>query len=176
MTLLDELSQLVLARNAIDAIISRVINRPASTGHFGEFMAKHIFDLELSTTANNRSYDGRFLSAPLTGCSVNVKYYPKNEGLLDLHPSHPPEYYLVLTGPDALPGSSRGTSRPWLIRFAFIFHTQSLHAALLNRGLQLGRATSVINQLWYDAEIYPRKNSPYYIISEAQNEMLKQFD
>ena len=60
--------------------------------------------------------DGRSANDPLAGKTVNVKWYGKREGVLDINPAGVPDHYLVMTGPkvvgigntpDHLPNSVR---------------------------------------------------------------------
>ena len=56
---IEELSKLIEQRNHIDYQIKEIINRPAITGHIGEFIASKIFDIELETSASAKSIDGK---------------------------------------------------------------------------------------------------------------------
>ena len=42
---LEELAGLLRERNAVDARIGRLINRPMTAGHAGEWIASRIFDI-----------------------------------------------------------------------------------------------------------------------------------
>ncbi|HYO02790.1 MAG TPA: hypothetical protein VET27_13350 [Mycobacterium sp.] len=112
---LAELAALLRERNALDARLGRLLNRPVNTGHIGEWIAARIFGIELENAANAAGYDGRFMTGDaLNGRSVNVKAYTKHEAILDINLSAPLDYYLVFTGRKAAGGSSRGTLRPFL--------------------------------------------------------------
>ena len=87
------LAELLAERNAIDERISRLIQRPATTGHIGEFIAAAIFDIKLWASASHKGHDGVFASGLLKGKTVNVKFYPAFGRLLDIHPLSPPDYY-----------------------------------------------------------------------------------
>jgi hypothetical protein len=100
---LAELAALLRERNALDARLGRLLDRPASTGHIGEWIAARIFDIELETAANAAGIDGHSTTGPLASRTVNVKTYGKREGLLDMKSSSPLDYYLVFTGPKAAP-------------------------------------------------------------------------
>jgi hypothetical protein len=104
---LEELAELIRRKNAIDAAIAAIVGRPAQMGHVGEFVAAEIFGTLLEHSASTRSIDGYFATAPLAGRSVNITWYGKQEGLLDLARDYPPDYYLVLTGPKGLATSSQ---------------------------------------------------------------------
>jgi hypothetical protein len=88
---LQQLAQLLMERNVLDARISTIIGRPAQLGHIGEYLAAAIFDLALHESATHRGSDGHFRSGPLAGRSVNVKWYPKLEGVLDINQVHSPD-------------------------------------------------------------------------------------
>ena len=96
---LNELVELLRKRNEIDSVISSVIGRPAISGHLGEFIAARIFDIQLAESATNKGSDGYFKNEPLSGRTVNIKLYGKQEGLLDINPAALPDFYLVLTVP-----------------------------------------------------------------------------
>lgn len=110
-----EIAGLLHQRNAIDDKIAALTNRTMTAGHLGEWIAARIFGIELERSAVTAAIDGRFTSGPLAGQSVNVKWYPKREGLLDVTKSEALDYYLVMTGPTAAARSSRGGTRPWYI-------------------------------------------------------------
>ena len=74
---------LLRERNAIDVELARLIHRPMTSGHLGEWIAAQIFDIELEASAVAAGIDGRFRSGPLQGLTVNIKWYLKREGLLD---------------------------------------------------------------------------------------------
>src|SRR5208282_1931728 len=74
------IARLLSQRNAIDDTIAAVIQRPMTAGHLGEWIAAQVFGIELEQSAVTASIDGRFRSGPLQGCSVNVKWYLKQEG------------------------------------------------------------------------------------------------
>ncbi len=56
----------------------------AIAGHLGELIASRVFAIELDASASAAAIDGRFTEGPLGGRTVNVKWYLKREGLLDL--------------------------------------------------------------------------------------------
>ncbi len=47
------------------------------------------------------------------------KWYSKLEFLLDITPESLPNYYLVMAGPKALQGTTKGGIRPLLITYVF---------------------------------------------------------
>jgi len=109
---LRRLADLLRRHNSIGDEIAGVIGRPAERGHVGEYIAAHIFGIALEGSARKRARDGRFTAGALAGHTVNVKWYGKQEGVLDLHARGAPDYYLALTGAAGSAASSRGKTRP----------------------------------------------------------------
>jgi hypothetical protein len=81
---LENLARLIKARNKIDDEIASVIGRPPERGHVGEYVAANIFRIVLNQSAAQPGNDGYFSEGPLTGKSVNIKCYGKQEGILDI--------------------------------------------------------------------------------------------
>jgi hypothetical protein len=135
---LKRLAHLIRQRNEIEVEITRIIGRPAQIGHIGEYLAAKLFSIELASSATEKGHDGRFKEGPLEGRTVNIKWYAKHEGLLDIEPRFVPDFYLVLTGPHGLSGSSKGTSRPWLTTSVFLFDALQLVDALAKAGIKVG--------------------------------------
>jgi hypothetical protein len=115
--------------------------------------------------------DGRFRSAPFGGMTVNVKWYLKREGLLDMSSSPALDFYLVLAGPASAAASSRGSTRPWSVDAVYLFDARQLREDQAARGVKQGVASSVLKSHWDAAEIYPR-GSPRFPLTSAQAEML----
>jgi hypothetical protein len=173
--LVRSIAELLGGRNAIDAEIAGIIDRPMTAGHLGEWIASRIFDIELEASAVNPGIDGRFRSGLLQGCTVNVKWYLRREGLLDTSESVTLDYYLVLAGPWSAAGSSRGGIRPWCIQGVFLFDAPRLRAEQTARGVKQGVASSVIKQQWAAAEIYPSVSNQLLPITSHQAELLELF-
>lgn len=171
---LERLASLVAEWNRIGSEISDLIGRPALPGHIGEFIAAHLFGIDLESSATAKGLDGRFRAAPRAGASVNIKWYAKREGLLDITPDCLPPFYLVMTGTKTPPASSRGTSRPWTIASVYLFETTALLNTLRARGVRIGVATSVAGELWSGAEVYPRE-SDSLPLSPEQRRLLALF-
>lgn len=169
------LSELVKTKNAVDSEIASIIERPANIGHAGEFIAAEVFGIQLEESASHKGSDGYFKNGPLAGRSVNIKWFAKHTGLLDLNPDSLPDFYLVLTGPRTAAGSSRGTTLPWVIEKVFLFNSIGLKLELQGRGVKLGVATSVIARLWEDAEIYPELHNKQLVLTKDQCEELSLF-
>ena len=172
---LAQAASLLCERNAIDAELARLIQRPMTSGHLGEWIAAQIFDIELEVSAVAAGIDGHFRSGPLQGRTVNVKWYLKREGLLDTTETAALDYYLVLTGPPSAAASSRGTTRPWRIEAAFLFDARRLRSEQTVRGVKHGVASSVIKQQWTAAEIYPSPTNTQLTMTPQQADQLKLF-
>src|ERR1700722_9868135 len=172
---LAQAASLLRERNAIDAELARLIQRPMTSGHLGEWIAAQVFDIELEVSAVAAGIDGHFRSGPLQERTVNVKWYLKREGLLDTTETAALDYYLVLTGPPSAAASSRGTTRPWRIEAVFLFDARQLRSEQTARGVRHGVASSVIRQQWTDAEIYPAANNTLLPVTSDQAELLTLF-
>lgn len=170
-TNLGRLAELIKSKNSIDNMIAAHIGRPALSGHIAEYVAAHIFDIELCATANQKAIDGTFRSGELAGKTVNIKYYGKKENLLDITPDDFPDYYLVLTGPKSQAVSSKGQTRPFLISFAFLFNGAEIISVLKSRGVKIGIATSIKEDVWGEAEVYPRHNSKFPLSEEIRKSL-----
>ena len=169
---LEQLASLLARRNAIDEQIAALIGRPAIRGHVGEWIAHEIFGVTLEESAVQKGFDGRFADGPLAGKTVNVKWYGKREGLLDINPDGVPDYYLVMTGPKAVAMTSRGQTRPWVITEVFLFDAP----ALVERLRRLGVAASVRQHEWEAARVYPAAAPRARLtLTDAQREALKLF-
>ncbi len=176
---MDELAQLadlIKARNQIAEEITSIIRRPALVGHVGEYIASKIFAIDLEDSASEKSLDGHFTTGPVRDCSVNIKWYGKREGILNITPDALPDFYLVLTGAKSSAVASRGKTRPWSIKSVYLFDASGLVLVLRKRGIKIGTATSVIQDLWRGAEIYPSQKNDNLILSESQRELLALFN
>lgn len=175
MNQLVELAGLLKQYNLIGNQIAAIIGRPAQIGHVGEFIAAQIFDIVLEPAANAKAIDGKFQTGSLTGHTVNIKWYAKQENCLDITPTALPDYYLVFTGPKSPTMTSLSGSRPWLIQAVYLFEARQLVAALRKQGANIGIATSVKAGVWRDAMLYPQQHSPLYQLSDQQKVMLALF-
>lgn len=172
---LPRLADLLRKRNALDAEIASLVGRPAEKGHVGEFIASEIFGIELFSSATHKGSDGVFREGRLAGKSVNIKWYPKKEGFVDINERALPDYFLVLTGPKASPAPSRHGTRPWLIESVFLFESRPLVQAIRRSGAKIGVATSVRSEQWLDAEIYPQNRNKSVELTDGQRMMLGKF-
>ncbi|WP_029429558.1 hypothetical protein [Blastococcus sp. URHD0036] len=172
---LRQIADLLGKRNRLDGEIAARIGRPMTSGHLGEWIAAEIFDVELEQSASAAAWDGHFRSGPLQGRSVNVKWYLRREGILDLTSPLMPHEYLVMTGPAGAAATSHGGTRPWRIDSVYLFDAIGLRDNLLVRGGKVGTASSVRAELWAQAEIYPQPVNPRLRVDEHQVEALKLF-
>ena len=172
---LQRIASLVQTRNAIDQEIAAVTNRPAHSGHIGEFVASRIFDIKLTESATTKGMDGRFPDGPLAGKSVDIKHYSLNQSILDIRPDALPDFYLVSTGPRKPPESSRGTTQPWVIKAIFLFDASEVVERFRERGVKIGTATSVRRHLWDEAEVYPTPNNKQLPLTPEQESMIGWF-
>lgn len=175
---IEKLAQLIKQRNQIDNQITEIINRPALTGHIGEYIASKIFDIELEKSASAKSYDGKFRKGNLKGKTVNIKFYPKKENLLDVKDinSQPPDYYLVLTGPNSKEINSIGKTRELVINYVFLFESDDLLEKLKKRNVNIGVATSVISDYWDLVEIYPKQKKKLIKLSKEKINQIQLFE
>jgi len=173
---LDQLAKVIRQKNVVDNEIARIIGRPALIGHVGEYIAAKVFNIELEQNAAHKAIDGRFTDGFLDGKTANIKWYAKQEGILDVSPEAPPlDFYLVMTGAKAPAASSRGMTRPWLISQVFLFDARELLRILGSRSVKVGIATSIRREYWEGAEIYPTSHNKQLILSDRQKEMLALF-
>ena len=159
----------------IDNQIAALLGRPAERGHTGEYIAAAIFGITLEESAVNKGSDGIFTAGALAGRSVNVKWYGKQFGLLDINPDGGTDYYLVLTGPKSTALSSRGSTNPWVISYVFLFDAAKLNIVLQTRGVKIGIDTSVVIEQWRQAEIYPEQNNLLLPLNDDQKKQLALF-
>lgn len=167
------IARLLRERNAIDDTIAGIIQRPMTSGHLGEWIAAQVFDIELEHSAAAAAIDGRFCSGPLTGRTVNVKWYLKQEGALDMSNSPALDYYLVLTGPRSAALTSKNSTRPWRIDAVYLFNARKLADEQHARGVTAGIAASVRVSQWSAAEIFPVPRNPTLPLSQRQTRLLK---
>ena len=172
---LTRLAQLIQTRNQVARDIASLIGRPAIIGHVGEYIAARVFRIALEESAAQKGIDGRFTDGPLQGRTVNIKWYGQREGLLNITPASLPDYYLAMAGPKAPAASSRGAIRPWVICSVHLFDAHELVGDLRGRGIKIGVATSVRQQLWEQAEIYPLPRNGTLVLSAEQRRLLALF-
>jgi hypothetical protein len=167
---LRRLAALLRVRNAADRDIARLIGRPVERGHLGEWIAARLFDLGMAPSATQAGWDGRFRSGPLAGRTVNIKFYGRQEGGLDLRDAdEATDDYLVLVGPSA--SDTRGP-RPLLVSAVYLIEARPLLADLRARGLGINEFSSVRKAVWDAAELYPLPNNQRIRLDARQRELL----
>lgn len=172
---LEDLARLLREKHELDARIAAVVGRPAQIGHVGEFIASRIFEIELHQSASHKGSDGVFRDGPLAGKSVNVKWYAKQESVLDIALGAVPDFYLVMTGPAPIALTSRGGTRPWLIERVYLFDAPALIAQLQASGVRVGVASGVRKAVWSAAEVYPAENSALVTLNSDRRRLLALF-
>lgn len=176
MSNLEQLASLLARRNAIDEEIADLIGHPAGKGPVGEWIAQEIFRVKLAKSKIEPGFDGWFTDGGLSGKTVNVKWYGKRAGYLDINPDGVPDYYLVMTGPKPAAVSSRDRTLPWVVTEVFLFDASALVGRLRKIGRRLGIATFVRQHEWERARVYPAAapESPL-TLTDAQRMALKLF-
>ncbi len=170
---LPRLAELLRARNTVESNIAHLLGNPVNLNTLGEHIAAAIFGITLIPAS--REFAGIFSAQPLRGKTVDVQWYPRREGSLAIHVDPAPEYYLVLAGPRQEAGAARALVSPWVISSVHLFHGAELLSVLRERGVQIGSRTSIINQLWERAEIFPQQHNPDLPLSEEQRALLRLF-
>ena len=172
---LGKLAQAIKQKNVADNEIARITGRPAERSHTGEYIVARIFNIALQESAAHKGTDGHFVAGKLAGKTVNIKWYGKQEGILDINPQKLPDLYLVMTGPKSGAMSSRGTTRLWLISYVYLFDAAGLIEILKRRGVKIGIATSVPRESWDKSEIYPTACNSRLVLSDEQRKQLTLF-
>jgi hypothetical protein len=172
---LIHLAELIAKRHEIEAEIARLVGRPATMNNVGETIAALVFDIQLEPAAAPKGYDGLFRSGPLAGQKVNLQWYARLEGSLDVNPNALPDSYLVMTGPAPEGSASKDKTRPWTIAHVFVFDAREVARQLTVRQVKMGAATSLPKKWWEAAEIYPASTSRLLHLNAAQVDMLTLF-
>lgn len=170
---LADLAKAIARMNEAGAEIARIIEYPAERGHAGEYIAAAIFHIQLEEDKRKTGTDGCFAKGKLEGKTVNIKWYGKQEGLMDICTENGADFYLVMTGPRSPAKSARGETRPWLISYVFLFESQKLLPQLQH--VKVGVATYLRRPLWEMAEVYPTPRSSELVLSDRQRSLLQLF-
>jgi hypothetical protein len=175
MSNLSRLAELLRARNTVESNLANLLENSVNLGAVGEYIAAQIFGITLLPSAHHGEFAGIFANQPLTGKTVDIQWYPRREGFLNVHSEPAPDYYLILAGPKQESSTARALVNPWLISSVHLFHAPELLSALRERGVQIGSHTSVINQLWERAEIFPVQLNHTLLLSDEQRQLLHLF-
>lgn len=175
MSNLPRLADLLRARNTVESNLANLLGNSVNLSTLGDHIAAAIFDLTLVPSARSSEFVGIFANQPLRGKTVDVQWYPRREGFLNVHTEATPDYYLVLAGPKQESSTARALVSPWIITSVHLFESQELLGALRERGVQIGSHTSVITQLWERAEIFPVQHNPALTLSAEQRALLQLF-
>jgi hypothetical protein len=74
---LERLAELIRIKNDADLAIAQLIGRPCAPGTIGEFVAAHVFAIELMRSGSHPGYDGVFQVSiptnPITRSGVFVR-------------------------------------------------------------------------------------------------------
>lgn len=170
-----QLAEAIRERNRVNARISDLIGRPATSGNIGEFVASRVFAIELAATATQTGWDGKFSAGPMEGRTVNIKCYGEHSGMLNIG-KHPCDYYLVLVGPPAAERQGQPPrTLPWRIDAVYLFESERLLKQLQQQGVKIGTATSVRKKLWDEARIYPATSDGFFHLTDQQIQALEAF-
>ena len=172
---LAELARLLDTRNQVDSKIAGIVGRSARIGDIGEYIAARIFEIKLHDSGSAKGSDGIFMGGPFKGRTVNVKFYTDSGYGLDLKPPGSTEFYLVLSGGGKEMGA-KGTYRPLTVDSVYIFDEPTLMGKLIARRVKIGEPTSMKNEDWDEAELYPESRSPVYKPNDGQRRMLRLFE
>lgn len=171
---LSQLASLLKSRNTIDSKIATLIGRLVQVQSVGEYIASVIFGIALEEPTPHQTSDGRFTRGPLAGHSVDVQWHIRHDGILHLKADPLPDYYLVFVG------SKEATalhilSIPWVIESVYLFDSYELYTALRERGVQVGKGTSITGPLWERAEIYPTQRNTRLMLSNEERAQIALF-
>lgn len=172
---LPRLAELLRARNTVESNIANLLQCDVDLSHIGEQIAASIFGIRLVPTLNPNGPAGIFTQSALLGKTVDIRWYPRREGFLNIHTDPAPDYTLVLAGPKLDPNEARALVNPWIISSAYLFHMPDLLATLRARGVRVGPRVSVNSHLWEQAEIFPVQRNPTLPLSNEQRQSLQLF-
>ncbi len=172
---LQFLASLLKSRNTVDSKIANIIGHPTHVQDVGEYIASVIFGIAIEEPTPQKGSSGRYTHGPLAGRNVDVQWYIRRDGELNIKLDALPDYYLVLAGPKSGVASIRNLANPWTIESVFLFDAHKLVEVLRERNVKIGTTTSVIGVLWDRAEIYPKQVNNMLMLSEEQRTLLALF-
>lgn len=171
---LPQLASLIKSRNTIDSKMATLIGRPVQVQSVGEYIASVIFGIALEEVTPHKSSDGRFTRGPLAGRTVDIQWHPRHDGILHLKTDPLPDFYLVFVGSKEAT-MFHNLSIPWVIEAVYLFDARELYTALRERGVLIGKGTSITGPLWERAEIYPAQRNTGLMLTSEEKEMLALF-
>lgn len=171
---LPQLASLLKSRNTIDSKIATLIGRPVQVQSVGEYIASVIFGIALEEPAPHKTSDGRFTRGLLAGHTVDVQWHTRHDGILHLKTDPLPDFYLAFVGSKEAT-MLHNLSIPWVIDAVFLFDADELYKALRERGVQIGKGTSITGPLWERAEIYPTQRNTWLMLSNEERAQLALF-
>lgn len=172
---LSRLADLVRARNTVESNTANLLGTAVNLNTVGAYIAANIFGMRLLPSAQHNEFTGIFSTAPLSGKTVDVQWYPRREGSMHVHSDPPPDYYLILAGPKQESSTMRAFVNPWIIASVHLFDGHQLLNVVRERRVQIGPRTSVITQLWEQAEIFPTQRNPLLPLTPEQRQLLQLF-
>lgn len=173
---LARLAQLVRARNTVESNIANLLRCSVNLNDIGEYIAATIFGITLIPSTHHSEFAGIFAHDHLAGKTVDIQWYPRREGFMNVHSQPAPDFYLVFAGPRQESSTTRALVNPWLITSVHLFESNELLAALHERGVQIGSHTSIINQFWERSEIFPQARNTILTLTDEQRQLLRLFE
>jgi hypothetical protein len=175
MSNLSRLAELLRARTTVESNIANLLKCEVDLSNVGEHIAARIFGIRLIPATGQTGLVGIFTNPALMGKTVDVRWYPRREGYLNIHTDPAPDYTLVLAGPKIDPNEARALANPWIITSVYLFQMQELLSTLRTRGIRVGPRVSINTHLWEQAEIFPHQHNPGLILADEQRQLLKLF-
>lgn len=172
---LSRLAELLRARNTVESNIANLLKCEVDLNIVGEQIAASVFGIRFMPTSVPGQSVGTFTRESLTGKTVDVRWYLRREGFLNIHTDPAPDYTLALAGPKLDPSEARAFVNPWIITSAYLFHMPELLNTLRVRGVRIGPRVSVNSHLWEQAEIFPNSPNSTLVLSNEQRQLLQLF-
>lgn len=172
---LPRLAELLRARNTVESNIANLLQCEVDLNIVGEQIAASIFGIRFVPATAPGQSAGVFTCPTLAGKTVEVRWYLRREGILNIHTDPAPDYTLVLAGPKFDPSEARALVDPWIITSAYLFHMPELFNMLRTRGVRIGPRISVNSHLWEQAEIFPSSPNSALVLTNEQLRLLQLF-